>query len=78
MPENRCNPELQFMFDCVAQKAINPNKSLTKTVPEFIQNLLCPPKVIMEKAEQPINEIKKLFSFASKTEEKYYFSFIRN
>lgn len=59
------------MYDCVAQSAIN--KSLTTTIPENIQNLLYPPKIIMEKTKQPINELKKLFSFATKTDKKYDF-----
>lgn len=68
LPENTFSPDLQLMYDCVAQSAVN--KSLTTTIPENIQNLLCPPKRIKEKTEQPINELKKLFSFASKTDEK--------
>lgn len=57
------------MYECVAQSAIN--ESLTTTIPENIQNLLRSPKINMEDAKQSINNLKRLFSFASKTDEKY-------
>lgn len=64
MPENTYSPELQYVYYSIAQKAINQNKLLTKTIPEHIQRLLYSPTQIMEKAKQPINELKKLFSLA--------------
>ncbi|CAI6375950.1 unnamed protein product [Macrosiphum euphorbiae] len=70
MPENTHNPELQYVYDCIAQKAINPDKLLTKTIPEYIQSLLNPPKRIMENAKQPIDEIIKLFSLQQEIHEK--------
>lgn len=76
MPECTYNPELQYVYHCIAQKAINSDKLLTKQVPEHIQNILRPPKQIMENAQQPINEIKKLFSLTSITVDKYEFMFI--
>lgn len=74
MPENTHNPELQYVYDCIAQKAINPDKLLTKTIPEYIQSLLNPPKRIMENAKQPIDEIIKLFSLQQEIHEKYVFN----
>lgn len=74
MPENTHDPELQYMYDCIAQKAINPNKLLTKTIPDHIQSLLNPPKRIMEKSKQTINEIKKIFSLQLEKYEKYVFN----
>lgn len=64
VPENTYNPELQYIYHSIAQKAINKDKLLTKTIPEHIQSLLYPPKQTMDKAKQPIDEIKKLFSLA--------------
>lgn len=74
MPENTHDPELQYVYDCIAQKAINPNKLLTKTIPEHIQSLLNPPKRIMEKSKQTINEIIKIFSLQQEVYEKYVFN----
>lgn len=71
MPENTYNPEKQYVYHCIAQKAINNDKLLTKTIPENIQNMLYPPKTIREKAKEPINELKKKFSLISKNNEKY-------
>ncbi|KAF0760985.1 X-ray repair cross-complementing protein 5-like isoform X3 [Aphis craccivora] len=71
MPENTHDPELQYVYDCIAQKAINPNKLLTKTIPEHIQSLLNPPKRIMEKSKQTINEIIKIFSLQQEKYEKF-------
>uniref|UniRef100_A0A2S2PJQ8 X-ray repair cross-complementing protein 5 n=1 Tax=Schizaphis graminum TaxID=13262 RepID=A0A2S2PJQ8_SCHGA len=71
VPENTHDPELQYVFDCIAQKAINPNKLLTKTIPEHIQSLLNPPKRIMVKTQQPIDEIIKVFSLQQEIYEKY-------
>lgn len=73
LPENTNDPELQYVYHCIAQKAINKGKLLTKQIPENIQSLLNPPKIIMEKAKKPINEIKKLFSLIPTIEEKYKF-----
>jgi len=70
VPENTYNPELQYIYHSIAQKAIMNDKVLLKTIPEHIQNLLCPPKRIMEKANQPIHEIKKLFSLIPIIDEK--------
>jgi len=74
MPETTHNPELQYVYDCIAQKAINPNKLLTKTIPEHIQSLLNPPKRIMEKSKQAINEIIKIFSLQPEISKKYVFN----
>lgn len=74
MPENTHDPELQYMYNCIAQKAINPNKLLTKTIPEYIHSLLSPPKNIMEEAKQPIDKIIKLFSLQQEIHEKYVFN----
>lgn len=63
MPENTYNPELQFMYNCIAEKALNKDKLLTDAVPTFIQSLSRPPQKMMEKAQQPINDLKNLFSF---------------
>lgn len=70
MPENTYNPELQFMYNCIAQKAINKDKLLTDVVPTYIQSILEPPEKIMEKAKQPINDLKKWFSFENKINNK--------
>lgn len=70
MIENTHSPECQYVYYCIAQKAINEDESLKKTIPEHIHNLLCPPKRIMEEAKEPIDEIKKLFSFAPKIIDK--------
>lgn len=75
MPENIYNPELQYMYHCIAQKAINKNKSLIKEVPENIQKLLYPPKRIIENAKQSITEIKKLFPLLPKIDKKYEFNY---
>lgn len=71
MPENTHDPELQHMYYCIVQKAINQDKLLTKNIPEHIQSLLKPPKIIMERAKQPINEIKKIFSLPQEMCERY-------
>lgn len=73
VPENTFSPELQFMYHCIAQKAMYKDKLLTKTIPEYIQNLLKPPKRILDKAKEPISEIKKLFSLVPKIDKKYKF-----
>jgi len=73
MPENTHDPELQYLYDCIAQKAINPDQILLKTIPEHIQSLLNPPKRIMEKAKQPIDEIIKLFSLKQEINKKYVY-----
>lgn len=70
MLEDTHSPDYQYVYYCIAQKAINEDELLKKTIPENIHNLLCPPKKIMEKAKEPINEIKKLFSFTPKVIEK--------
>lgn len=74
MPENTHDPELQYVYDCIAQKAINPDQILLKTIPEHIQSLLNPTKSIMEKAKQPLDEIIKLFSLQQEINEKYVFN----
>lgn len=71
MPENTYNPEKQYLYHCIAQKAIDNDKLLTKTIPENIQIMLYPPQKIIEKAIEPINELKKMFSLVSKNDEKY-------
>lgn len=71
MPENTYNPEKQYICHCIAQKAINNDKLLTKTIPENIQSMLYPPKTIREKAKEPINELKKMFKLPSINDNKY-------
>lgn len=75
MPENTFNPELQHMYYCIIQKAIYKDKLLSTNIPEFIQGLLNPPKIIMENAKQYINEIKELFPLESKVDKKYTFKY---
>lgn len=70
MPENIYNPELQFMYNCVSQKALNKDNLLTDAVPTYIQKILQPSEKIIEKAKQPINDLKKLFSFQTKINNK--------
>lgn len=77
MPENTHDPELQYVFDCITQKAINPNKLLTKTIPEHIQSLLNSPKRIMVKTKQPIYEIIKVFSLQQEIYEKWVILILR-
>jgi len=74
VPDKTHDPELQYVYDCIAQKAIKPDKLLTKTVPEHIQSLINPHKRIMEKAKQLINEIIKVFSILRDINEKYVFN----
>ncbi|XP_025192317.1 X-ray repair cross-complementing protein 5-like isoform X2 [Melanaphis sacchari] len=69
MPENTHDPGLQYVYDCIAQKATNQNK-LTKKIPEHIQTLLNPPKEIVEKTKQPIDEIINIFSLQPEIYEK--------
>lgn len=73
MPESTFNPELQYMYYCIAQKAVNKDKLLSKTIPEYIQSSLKPPKKIIEKAEKCFNEIKELFPLVPKIDDKYEF-----
>ncbi|VVC41107.1 Ku70/Ku80, N-terminal alpha/beta,SPOC-like, C-terminal domain,Ku70/Ku80 C-terminal arm,von Willebrand [Cinara cedri] len=70
LPENTYNPELQYMYYCIVQKAINKDKPLIKTIPKNIQNFLYPNKNLMEQAKHPINMIKELFSLVPKIDEK--------
>lgn len=71
LPENTYNPELQYIYYCIVQKAINKDKPLTKIIPKNIQNFLNPNKNLMEQAKDPINKIKELFSLIPKIDEKY-------
>jgi len=75
MPENTYNPELQYMYHCIAQKAINKNKLLIKDIPENIHKLLRPPKRNVENAKQSVTEIKQLFSLLPKIDDKYEFKY---
>jgi len=63
------------MYHCIAQKAINKDKSLIKEIPENINKLLYPPKKIMENAKQSLTEIKKLFCLQPKIDEEYEFQY---
>lgn len=66
--ENTYNPELQYVYYCIAQKALHTEQKLTNTVPEMIQKFLHPNKNLMKQAERPINIIKELFSLVPKIE----------
>lgn len=62
------SPSAQYVFDCIAFRAMNPDKPLPKPRKEIMDLFEVPP-MLVKNAKEPINKIKTLFTL-NKVESK--------